>query len=71
MRENILSDARFHLLERTFGELSNAMRYFSKLPTNPLTAARHLLTVRDFPVHLAEAALTRSGERAVPLPADA
>lgn len=56
VRENILSDARFHLLERTFGELPSAMRYFSKLPTTPLGAARHLLNVRQFPAHLAEVA---------------
>lgn len=56
IRENILSDARFHLVERTFGELPSAMRYFSKLPTTPLGAARHLLGVREFPAHLAEAA---------------
>ncbi|HEY8374838.1 MAG TPA: hypothetical protein VIK91_00060 [Nannocystis sp.] len=56
VRENILGDDRFRLLERTFGELPSAMRYFSKLPTTPLGAARHLLTVREFPVHLAEAA---------------
>jgi hypothetical protein len=56
VRENILSDDRFRLLERTFGELPRAMRYFSKLPTTPLAAARHLLTVREFPVHLAECA---------------
>lgn len=53
LRDNVISDARFRLLEQTFGELSNAMRYFSKLPRTPLGAARHLLTVREFPVHLA------------------
>jgi hypothetical protein len=52
LRDNILSDAHFHRLERTFGELPNAMRYFSKLPRTPLAAARHLLRVREFPAHL-------------------
>lgn len=52
LRENILSDAHFHRLERTFGELPSAMRYFSKLPHTPLGAARHLLRVREFPAHL-------------------
>ncbi|MDC0666609.1 hypothetical protein [Nannocystis radixulma] len=58
LRDNILSDDRFRVLERTFGELPRAMRYFSKLPTSPLGAARHLLSVREFPLHLAEAAYT-------------
>ncbi|MEZ4452280.1 MAG: hypothetical protein R3B09_22630 [Nannocystaceae bacterium] len=53
VRENILSDARFAVLERTFGKLPNAMRYFSRLPKTPLGAALHLLRVREFPVHLA------------------
>ncbi|MDC0716286.1 hypothetical protein [Nannocystis bainbridge] len=55
VRENILGDAHFRVLERTFGELPRAMRYFSKLPRSPLAAARHLLSVREFPLHLAEA----------------
>lgn len=53
LRDNIVAGPRFRLLERTFGELSGAMRYFSKLPTTLLGAARHLLTVREFPAHLA------------------
>lgn len=52
LRENVINDARFAQLERTFGELAHAMRYFSRLPTTPLGAARHLLLVREFPVHL-------------------
>ncbi len=34
--------------------MPSAMRYFAKLPTTPLGAAMHLLTVREFPAHLAE-----------------
>jgi hypothetical protein len=58
VRENILDDDHFRVLERTFGELPRAMRYFSKLPKSPLGAARHLLSVRRFPLHLAEALYT-------------
>lgn len=56
LRENIKRDAHFSLLERTFGTLPAAMRYFSKMPRTPLAAAVHLLTCREFPVALAEAA---------------
>jgi hypothetical protein len=48
----VINDARFAQLERTFGELACAMRYFSRLPTTPLGAARHLLRVHEFPAHL-------------------
>ncbi|HRI10204.1 MAG TPA: hypothetical protein PKW35_20430 [Nannocystaceae bacterium] len=54
VRENIVDDEHFQRLERTFGEMPSAMRYFAKLPTTPLGAAMHLLTVREFPAHLAE-----------------
>ncbi len=54
IRENILGP-RFEALERTFGQLPSAMRYFGRLPKTPLAAARHLLTVHEFPVELAEA----------------
>lgn len=57
LRENVLSDAHFRLLEQTFGELPSAMRYFSQLPKTPLGATRHLLLVREFPVHLAHQAM--------------
>lgn len=54
LRENVMSDEHFQKLEHTFGELPNAMRYFSKLPRTPLGAARHLLWVREFPAQLAQ-----------------
>jgi hypothetical protein len=54
LRSNILADSRFQLLERTFGELPQAMRYFSRLPRSPIAAARHLLTVREFPTQLTD-----------------
>jgi len=63
LRENVMSDAHFKQLERTFGELPNAMRYFSKLPRTPLGAARHLLRVRKFPAHLIGEAPTEPAAR--------
>lgn len=53
IRDNVASDPRWRELERTFGTLPRAMAYFAKLPETPLAAARHLLTVRAFPRHLA------------------
>lgn len=53
LRDNILGDTRYRALERTFGTLPSAMRYFSRLPRTPLGAARHLLFVREFPLDLA------------------
>jgi hypothetical protein len=49
LRDNILDDERFRRLERTFGGLGTTLRYFSELPTTLLGAAKHLLTVREFP----------------------
>jgi hypothetical protein len=51
--DEVLSDARYMELERVFGDLTSAMRYFSRLPATPRGALRHLLTVRSFPAHLA------------------
>lgn len=55
IRDNIAADPRWREIERTFGTLPRAMAYFAKLPKTPLAAARHLLTVRAFPRHLAPA----------------
>lgn len=54
IRDNVAAGERWEDLERTFGSLRTAMRYFCKLPTDPLGAARHALTVREFPRELAE-----------------
>jgi hypothetical protein len=54
LRSNIAQDPQFALLERTFGTLTGAMRYFCRLPSDPLAGARHLLLVREFPAHLGE-----------------
>lgn len=47
LRSNVASSARFRELEALFGTLTSAMRYFCDLPTTPLGALRHLVTVRD------------------------
>jgi hypothetical protein len=49
LRKNIESDAQFAPLERVFGSMTGAMRYFTRLPESPGAALRHLLTVRQFP----------------------
>jgi len=55
LRSNIEGE-RFAALERTFGTLPAAMRYFSRLPNTPLGGARHWLLVKEFPMQLAEPA---------------
>lgn len=56
LRSNVAENAHFQKLEKTFGSLRTAMRYFCRLPSDPLGAARHLLSVKAFPEHLGEAA---------------
>jgi hypothetical protein len=56
LRDNVRNDPYFHRLERTFGELPTAMRYFSRLPRDLPGAIHHLLFVRRFPAWLAEPA---------------
>ena len=53
LRDNVAGNPRFAQLERTFGELTGAMRYFSKLPRDLAGAVRHLVRVREFPAELA------------------
>jgi hypothetical protein len=53
LRSNIVTSPVFSEMERTFGTLTAAMRYFAKMPSHPLSAARHLATVKVFPRHLA------------------
>jgi len=52
VRSNI--QGRFDVLERTFGTLPAAMRYFGTLPTGVARAIRHLATVKAFPEQFAE-----------------
>jgi hypothetical protein len=48
LRSNIVSGG-FGPVESTFGSLRGSMRYFARLPDDPLGAAVHLATVRTFP----------------------
>jgi hypothetical protein len=56
VRENVQASEHFRRVERTFGTLPAAMRYFARLPATPLGGAWHLLTVRSFPFELGEPA---------------
>ena len=49
LRGNVETSPRFRHIERTFGTLPGAMRYFARLPSTPIGGAWHLLTVREFP----------------------
>jgi hypothetical protein len=53
IRSNVAAP-RWAPIERTFGTLPAAMRYFARMPTSVRAAATHLLTVRTFPIALAE-----------------
>jgi hypothetical protein len=53
LRSNVAEGA-FSEIEKTFGTLPAAMRYFRRLPRTPLGAARHLLGVTTFPRHLTD-----------------
>lgn len=52
-RENIVQNESFLLRAKTFGNLTNSMRYFTRLPKRPLLALLHLLYNRTFPESLA------------------
>lgn len=56
LRSNIAGSERWAPIERTFGTLPAALRYFAKMPRTPLGGARHLVGVRSFPIALAEPA---------------
>jgi hypothetical protein len=56
LRSNVAASPHFQKLERTFGSLRTAMRYFCRLPATPARAARHLLFVKAFPEELGEPA---------------
>jgi hypothetical protein len=53
LRSNV-AEGGFSALERTFGSLRAAMRYFNHMPRDPLAAARHAIDVHAFPLELAE-----------------
>lgn len=54
VRSNVAGSERWAPIERTFGTLPAAVRYFARMPATPSKAARHLLFVRAFPLALAE-----------------
>lgn len=54
LRSNVAASPAFSEMERTFGSLTTAMRYFCRLPSTPMGAIRHLRTVKAFPAHLGE-----------------
>jgi hypothetical protein len=49
LRGNVEKSERYSAIEKTFGSLTGAMRYFRRLPTTWPAAVRHLVTVREFP----------------------
>ena len=53
LRDNV-ADHRFAPIERTFGTLPAAMRYFAKLPRTLSGVTHYLWVTRDFPAHFAE-----------------
>jgi hypothetical protein len=54
IRSNVAGSDVWAPIERTFGTLPAAVRYFAKMPKSRLAAARHLLFVKAFPRELAE-----------------
>jgi hypothetical protein len=54
LRSNVAQNPVFSRLDRTFGSLRTAMRYFIRLPPDPIGGAMHLVRVNEFPWHLAE-----------------
>jgi hypothetical protein len=49
LRGNVAASEKYSAIQETFGSLTGAMRYFTRLPTTWTGAARHVATVRDFP----------------------
>ncbi|HEV8323958.1 MAG TPA: hypothetical protein VG389_20245 [Myxococcota bacterium] len=48
LRDNVAADPRWRAVERVFGTLPGAMRYFAALPAGVAGALVHLATVRTF-----------------------
>lgn len=53
LRENVASNPELYTLQRTFGTVPSAMRYFAKMPSSWRGGLRHLVRVREFPRSLA------------------
>lgn len=56
IRDNVASDPALQVLERTFGTLPAAFRYFRRMPDGWWAGLGHLRRARTFPVALAEPA---------------
>jgi len=56
LRSNVADNERFCEIERTFGSMPNAMRYFASMPTSVLGSLWHVLRTWSFPVELARRA---------------
>lgn len=54
VRENVAKSEHWRRLDRTFGTLPAAMRYFARLPDDLASALRHVIGVRAFPTELGE-----------------
>ncbi len=66
LRRNVVENAEFMEIQRTFGALPDAMKYFSVLPRQPLEGALHLLVEREFPFELARASRGENPALALP-----
>jgi hypothetical protein len=53
--QTLRADPRFVAAERTFATLPGFVRYCAKLPKQPLTLARRMRQLREFPLALADA----------------
>ncbi|MEM7156456.1 MAG: hypothetical protein AAF799_26630 [Myxococcota bacterium] len=62
VRNNVAKN--FLAEERTFGTVPSAIRYFSRMPNTLPDAINHLVSVREFPLHLAEPAAPSQAEAA-------
>lgn len=49
LRENVATNPDLFLLQRTFGTVPSAMRYFAKMPASVRQGLRHFVRVREFP----------------------
>lgn len=55
LRGNVATSPLLRRLDRTFGSLRSSVRYFLRLPPDALGAAMHIIRVKEFPWHLAQA----------------
>lgn len=55
-RSNVVASEHFTALERTFGSMTTAFRYFCRLPRDVPGALRHVRVVTSFPFELGEPA---------------